>query len=81
MGGIESCECDVVKDYTAIIYSVEGPVIACYVALMVLGTINCYRFIKLKTFSKNLFYIYFWSILSNLSWTLYFSWAVLDNKF
>ena len=69
------------REFTPIIYSVEGPVILCYVALMVLGVINCYRFIKLRTFSKSLFYIYFWSLLSNLSWTLYFSLAVLNNKF
>ena len=70
-----------VKDFTVLIYSVEGPVIACYVALLILGVINCYRFIKLRTMSKNLFYIYFWSLLSNLSWALYFSSAVLDNRF
>ena len=60
---------------------VTVPLIIIYSLLFLLGISNVIRFIKVKSMSRNLSMIYFWSLCSNVAWITYFSLDMFSNKY
>jgi len=78
---ITSCICSELKEFKPIILSVTFPVIFCYASLIMIGASNVYRFIRVKSMSRNLAMIYFWSLLSNISWGIFLAFCMQNNMY
>ena len=77
----DSCDCKDLKTFNTAIWSISIPLIACYSLLLIVGATNVYRFIKVKSMSKNLALIYIFSLLSSLCWLLCFALVTEPNKY
>lgn len=73
------CNCGDLRKYEPIVLGVTIPIICTYVALMVLGVSNLVRFKKSNSDSKILKKIYAYSLLSCISWCLYFAFCMENN--
>jgi len=51
-----------------------------YVLLTIIGASNACRFIKVESMGRNLATIYVWSLISNVSWAIYWSVSLLSNE-
>ena len=76
-----SCDCEDLKTFETAIWCMTAPIIACYIALEVVGVSNLLRFRKVNQLSRNLALIYFWSLLSGLSWAFYLGMVTLNNRY
>ena len=82
-GGLAGdCACTVLKEnFSLSIWLVASPLIAIYGCLLFVGATNVYRFIKVKSMSKNLALIYIFSMVSCLCWILCFALVTQPNEY
>ena len=78
---VNSCDCDILANFSVAIWSVASPLIACYILMILIAAGNVYRFIKVKSMSKNLALVYIFSILSSFCWLIYFGFVTLPNEY
>lgn len=67
--------------FSVIIWSVASPLIVCYFLMILVGAGNAYRFVKVNSMSRNLAFVYTFSILSSLCWILCFSLVTEPNDY
>ena len=76
----DSCKCDELKNFSVAIWSISCPIIALYVLLIIVGAGNIYRFIKVNSMSKNLAFVYIFSMVSSVCWILCFALVTEPNE-
>ena len=77
----DSCSCEELKNFSVVIWSISSPIIALYILLIIVGAGNIYRFIKVKSMSKNLALVYAFSMVSSVCWILCFALVMEPNEY